>query len=243
MTYTVTELIADAYYTSGIVGREFEQVSGSQLNDGLRALNALLDKKTLDKQAIPYFTQFNSTMVVGQEKYFVPGLISAETAVFFIDPVRYPVRIVDRKYYWATPRANNIQSLPYQCTMERTFDLASGQTGSDVYFYFLPSQAYPYQIWGIFALANVSFNDDLQANMSPFYRDFLHFELSDRLCNIFNYVLPPGPQRELDSFRLMLDKREQRLDLVQTNISALSNNYDGMNYAWYNLGTGWGVPG
>jgi hypothetical protein len=251
MVYTVTQLITDAYYTSGIVGKEFETVSGSQAQDGLANLNFLLGKKSADKGAIPYFLRYNNTMVIGQEQYFIPGLITTETLTYQIpnpdgNNVRYACRPVDRKLYWATPRANNIQSLPYNYFVQREFntDLTKGPIGggASVYFYFLPSQAFPFEIWGLFALTNVALNQDLSLTLDEFYQDYLRFELAVRLCKVYNYAIPPGVQAELDEYYMILEKREQQIDLHQQSISPLSQITDGLNYAWANLGTGWSVP-
>lgn len=246
MVYTVTQLITDAYYTSGVVGREFETISGTQENDGLIWLNSLLSKKTADKGAIPYFTRLDNFMVAGQEMYFIPGLIRADTVTFFIsgnqppsppnNVVRYAIRQVDRKYYWATPRANNIMSLPYIYTIERQLG------GANIYFYFLPNQPYQYEMWGLFSLLSVTLNQDLQLTLDQFYIDFLKFELAKRICVEFNFAFPPGPADELSSYQLIIDSREQRMDLFQQTISPLTQTTDGLNYAWANLGTGWYVP-
>lgn len=251
MPYTVTNLITDAYNTAGITGKEFDTVTGTELNDGLVFLNFLLAKKTLDKGGIPYFLEFNSTMVIGQEQYFVPNLISVETLTYFIadtqdNTVRYACRPVDRRQYWATPRANNIESLPYTYFVQRAFntDLSIGPIsgGANIYFYFLPSQAFPYQIWGLFALNQVTLNQDLMLILDLFYIDFLKFELANRLCQEFNYTIPPGALSALKEYQLILDGKEQQLDLTQQQISPLSQITDGVNYAWANLGTGWSVP-
>lgn len=260
MVYTVNQLISDAYNCSGVVGKEFEQVDGEQYTEGLGYLNSLLAKKTADKSGIPYFLQYDSNFIIGQEQYFIPGLIKIDTLTFFIsnppDPiivnpvpapptpgvaangnqVRYSLRQLDRKAYWATPRANQIQSLPYQFTVERQFG------GASLYVYFLPNQTYQYQIWGLFSLNNVALNQDLQLTLDQFYIDFLKFELADRICAEYDYNFPEGAARQLAEYQAIIDKREQRLDLTQQTISALTQVSDGVNYAWANLDTGWRVP-
>lgn len=260
MAYTVTQLISDAFNCSGIVGKEFEQVSGEQHTEGLGFLNSLLAKKTADKSAIPYFLQYNANFVIGQEQYYIPRLISVDTMCFFIDSppdpiivnpapasptptviplgnqVRYSMRKLERKAYWATPRANQITSLPYQFTVERQFG------GASVFVYFLPNAEYQFQIWGLFALQSVVLNQDLQLTLDQFYIDFLKFELTDRLCAEYDYSMPEGAARQLKEYQAIIDKREQRLDLTQQTISALTRIGDGLNYAWANLGTGWEVP-
>ena len=57
MTYTVTQLINEAYYDSSVVSRQFETIQGYQLNDGLLWLNQILGDKAMDTGDIPYITQ------------------------------------------------------------------------------------------------------------------------------------------------------------------------------------------
>src|SRR5277367_2749890 len=227
MVFTVQELVSDAFYCSGIVGKEFNTVSGEQFNEGLIFLNSLLAKRTADKSAIPYFLRYSANFVIGQEQYPIPGLIDVESMTFFIDSppstpvipppafatmptpsvapqtneVRYSMRKLDRKTYWATPRANQIQSLPYQYYVERQF---GGGTivgapsptnpypfgGASIFVYFLPSVAYTYEIWGLFAMQNVTQGQDLAQSLDQFYIDFLKFELAKRICAEYDYSFP-----------------------------------------------------
>ena len=238
MVYTVTQLVTNAYYKSGVIGREFQTISGSELNDGIEMLNDLLADKTADKGGIPYFLEYDGVMVPGQERYVIPGLISVETVTFFItapgaNTVRYAVTQVDRKRYWGTPRANNIQSLPYQVMLQREFD------GASLYFYFVPNQAYPFQLWGLFSLDQVAANQDLDLTVDKFYQNYMKYLLAVRICNEFNYTIPPGVQKQVDMYELTIQKREQQMDLYEQSISALSSSSDGLNYAWANLGSGW----
>jgi hypothetical protein len=260
MVYTVTQLVSDGFNCSGVVGKEFEQVSGEQFNEGLSYLNSLLAKKTADKSGIPYFLQYEANFIIGQEQYYIPGLIRIDSMTFFIDSppdpiivnpvpappvpfvqsagqqVRYAMRQVDRKLYWSTPRANQILSLPYQYTVERQFG------GASVYVYFLPNVQYVYQIWGLFALNNVMLGQDLSLTLDQFYIDFLKFELAERICAEYDYNMPEGAAHQLEEYQMIIDKREQSMDLFQQTISPLSQITDGVNYAWANLGVGWSVP-
>lgn len=276
MVYTVTQLVSKAFYTSGIVGKEFEQVSGEQQQEGFEFLNSLLAKKTADKSGIPYYLRYSANFVIGQEQYTIPGLIDVDSMTFFIDSppstpvtppayatmpvpsvagqtneVRYAMRKVDRKLYWATPRANQIMSLPYQYYVERQYGGATNTQpgtlpnplgGASIFVYFLPVAAYTFEIWGIFALQSVTKQQDLSLTLDQFYIDFLQFELAERICAEYDYSMPPGAAKQLESYQMIIDKREQRLDLTQQTISALSQTTDGVNYAWANLSTGWSVP-
>lgn len=274
MAYTVTQLVSDAFYTSGIVGKEFQQVSGEQQTEGLQQLNFLLAKKTADKSGIPYMLRYSANFVIGQEQYLIPGLINVDSMTFFIDSppatpiipppamatspipfvqgntnqVRYSMRQVDRKLYWDTPRANQIQSLPYQYYVERQLGpstntqpgiLPNPLGGASIFVYFLPNAAYTYEIWGLFALQNVVSQQDLSLTLDLFYIHFLQFELAELLCAIYDYSMPPAAAKQLEEYQLIIDKREQRMDLTQQHISPLTQISDGVNYAWANLGTGW----
>jgi hypothetical protein len=162
MASTVIQLITAAYYASGIVSREFQTVQGYQLNDGLGFLNDIIGDKVVEDDMIPYYTTgYPIQGVIGQEKYFVPNLIEAETIVFFIDPppneVRYSMRKNFRKQYFGSPRAQNIKSLPFNWHVETCF------VGAHLFIYFLPDKAYAFQIAGLFRLAEVSVNQNLSA--------------------------------------------------------------------------------
>ena len=159
MSYSVTQLITNAYYASGIVSREFETVSGSQVNDGLQFLNDILADKTIEKDMIPYFTKYEFFGVAGQEQYFIPNLEQLETLTFFINNVRYQMREIDRKSYFGSSRANNINSLPFNWHLERCLG------GANIYLYFFPQTNYPIEAWGSFRLSSVVLNQDLNSNI------------------------------------------------------------------------------
>lgn len=161
MTYTVTNLITDAYSDSSVVARQFETVQGYQLYDGLRWFNELLGDKTMDSGDIPYITvQYPLIGVVGQEQYFIPNCIDIESIVFFIGSVRYQMQYLDRSRYFGYPRANNINALPLAYHYERTFG------GINLWVYFYPQQAYVFNVTGNFFIQNVNLNQDLQSQVA-----------------------------------------------------------------------------
>lgn len=160
MTYTVANLITDAYYISGIVSREFETVSGQQGAVGLSVLNDIISDKTIEKDMIPYYTRYNFNVIAGQETYFIPNLEELDTLVFFLNSVRYQMRQVDRIQFKGSSRANNVTSLPFNWNLERAIG------GANISLYFFPDQAYPLEAWGLFRLAQVTYNQDL-SNTGP----------------------------------------------------------------------------
>ena len=85
MAYPVTKVITEAYFDAGVVARQFEELQGYQLNDGLDWLNQILGDKAMDTGDIPYITvQYPLRAVAGQEKYFIPNLINIDTITFYI---------------------------------------------------------------------------------------------------------------------------------------------------------------
>lgn len=157
MAYTVANLIADAYYISGIVSREFETVSGPQGELGLQVLNDVISDKTIEMDMIPYYNKYNFSTIAGVETYFVPNLESVETLVFFLNGVRYQMVEVDRVAFQGAARAK-ISSLPFNWNQERCLN------GTNIRLYFFPNQVYQMELWGLFRLALVTMFQDLSAS-------------------------------------------------------------------------------
>lgn len=157
MTYTSTELITDAYYAAGIVSREFETVSGSQISDGLKFLNNILTEKRIDLGMVPYETKYTFTALPGVQVYFIPNLIQIDTLVFYLGDVRYSMAYTKRNQFFGTGRVENIKTLPVQWYFERKTD------GGNLHIYFAPDKNYPMEIHGTFGFQPVSLNDDLRA--------------------------------------------------------------------------------
>lgn len=158
MAYSVIRLVNDAYCAAGVVSKEFQTLSGQQMQDGLQYLNDILADKAIEKNMIPYFSKYEFFAVAGQEEYFIPNLEQIETLVFFINDVRYQMRELDRKVYFGSSRADNIDSLPFNWHLERCLG------GAKLFMYFKPQTNYPMQIWGSFRLSSVTINQDLNSN-------------------------------------------------------------------------------
>ena len=157
MVYTVTNLVTDAFYVSGIVSRDFERPTGAQFEVGLNVLNNIITDKTIESDMIPYYTKYSFNAIPGVETYFIPGLETADTLVFFLSSVRYQMREVHRIQFRGSPRAN-VNSLPFNWNLERCVG------GALISLYFFPDQNYPLELWGLFRLPPVTLNQDLQSN-------------------------------------------------------------------------------
>lgn len=235
MSYTVNQLISDAYYMADIVSREFESVSGVQAAEGLRDLNFLLDMKTVDKGMIPYISTYDSTFVIGQEEYFIDNLIEVDTLTYTINDVRFTARKISQDPYFGSARANNIESLPFSFHSQREFG------GARLYVYFKPDNAYPFQIKGLFRLAEVTQFQDISLTVDKFYINYLTYELAEMLCEKYAFDVPINVLKKLSQMREKINNISQPIDMSVKRISALSPTGT-INYAYANLGTGF-MPG
>lgn len=234
MAYTTTELITRAWYLSSIVARGEETVDGSQLNDGLTMLNSLLSFKSADQRMIPYYGPYSFTGIIGQEKYSIPGLILSQTLTFTIPGggnVRYPMRLVDRTTYFGSPRANNVNSLPFTYHVERE------KSGSDLYMYFKPDRAYEFELFGKFALNSVTKDQDLSLILDLFYIDYLRYALAEYMCQEYNITFQPQNQAKLNEFEATIFDISP-IDFTVKKNSCLQKR-GSLNYAQVNIGQGY----
>ena len=234
MAYLTSTLVANAYYIANIVSREFETPTGQQASDGLNTLNDIIADKTINNSMIPYTDKYEFNAVPGQEAYPIPGLIYADTFTFFIDSVRYQTRNQQRQDFFGSFRAMNIQSLPFNWHAERNLG------GSTIYVYFLPDAAFPMEIWGEFALAQVTEFQDLETTLDRFYINYLKYELAVRLCKEYGYVVPPAVAEQLNEYYRWINATTNTVDLKMQKVSTLSGG-TAINYAIVNLSGGW-VP-
>lgn len=231
MAYTVTKLITEAYYLSGVLSRQLQTVSGSQLRIGLRLLNDILAVKTVNERMIPYFTKYQFNAVVEQEEYFVPNLIYIETLTFDYSTVRWSMEQLSRKEYQGSSRANNINSLMFNYYVERCLG------GANLFMYFKPDMAYPMTIWGKFSLSSVVQNQDLSATLDDFYIVYLLYSLAEYICNDNNVTFQPGNAKKLAQFEEeFLDTSAP--DLKIQKFSALRGQGQSI-WGQVNLGHGW----
>lgn len=232
MTYTVVQLITDAYYLSGRLARGLQIITGSQLNTGLRLLNAVITVKSVNERLIPYFTEYQFNAVVGQEEYFISNLIYAETLTFNYQNVRYSMQPMGRREYQGSPRVNNIQSLMFDYHVERT------KGGSNLFMYFLPDMNYPCTLWGKFSLTTVVLNQNLEDTLDQFYIEYLRYALAEYICHDNNIAFQPQNKEKLEEYeQAFLDIGPP--DLTIEHVSGIGQRPIADMWGQANLGRGW----
>lgn len=233
MSYTVTKLVTNSWYLSGIVSRNLQKVTGDQLNDGVDLLNSVIAEKSIDGVLIPYFDEYDLTAVVGDGEYLIPGLIMAQTFTFNIGTLRYSTKVTGRKKFFGDSRVDDIQSLPYDYHFERTLG------GSNLFLYFVPNTTYPMKIWGKFALSSVTINQDLSLTLDQFYIDYLRYATANFMCQEYNITMQPQAYQQFLKYEQML-RGLSPIDLQMTKMSGFTKNYPDL-YGQVNLGKGWTV--
>lgn len=231
MSYTVTQLVTNSYYLSSVVAPGLETVTGEQLNEGLDLLNFCISDLSLDFRKIPYYTTYAFAGIIGQETYFVPGLVEVETLTFFINSIRYSMINTYRKPYFGSSRANDINSLPFCYEVERVLN------GSNISVYFWPDQEYPFELHGRFILPQVSLNQDLTLNLELFYINYLRHYLAKYICAQYNIDMPIQAMAEFRRMEADICDMTQ-FDYSMTKMSCMQKR-SGFNYADANLGHGW----
>jgi len=184
----VAELVNELWFLSGIVSDGYEIPTARQSKSGLRFINTILGEKSTDGNGIVYVTHLTIPTVIGQEEYFVPGLITLEELTFDLDTtLRYPMNKRSRSEYFGTMRTEDTTSLPYSYHFERVLD------GAKIYVYFKPDKAYPLNITGKFSNpTNLKLDDDILTSLDDYYVSYLRYEGARRACN--NDGTPYNPE-------------------------------------------------
>ncbi len=213
MAYTARELITRSFFLSQVVSRGLQTVSGEQITDGLYLLNALLDYKSTDLRLIPYFQRTTFNTVAGTESYFVDDLLYIDSLTFNIGTVRYSLLDFTRKEYFANPRVDDVQSLPYCYRAERELG------GMRIFLYFVPADVYVMKISGKYGFSEVTLDTDLSLVYDLYYIEYLRYSLASEICEEWGSTFP-------DQSKLKLTAMEKKLmDVSPADLSMTKRGY------------------
>lgn len=168
----VAELVNELWLRAGVVSDGYEIPTARQSQAGLRFINTILGEKSMDGNGIVYVTHKVENLVVNQEKYFIPDLITLEVLSFQLDgDLRYPQRSRTRNEYFGPARVDDINTLPVTYHFERQ------KGGADIYVYPKPDKAYSMNITGKFANpTNLKLDDDILTDLDDYYVSYLRNE-------------------------------------------------------------------
>lgn len=234
MTYTAGTLIANAYFTSGRVSKDFQGVSGDQVALALNLLNEFLAVKSINVDFIPYYQFQTFNGVVGQEKYFVANLVSIDTLTFYLNSdIRMPMHRMSRNEYFSTARVESINSLPITWRAERTVG------GTNIYLYFKPDQAYQFNISGKFSLAAItSISEDLSTYLDLSYISYMRYGLAEMICEFYGIPLQPQTAAKLKQFEQLFRNINPK-DYSMIKTTAFVKSDSGWGWGDVLIGHGW----
>jgi hypothetical protein len=233
MEYSLNKLITNAFYLSKVRSKDFQTVGGDDIEVGIDLLNEVLSETSINTKMIPYYKEYDTTAVVGQEIYFIPDLVEPFSLTFNMTTVRYATSDLSRRQYHSTTRIDGILALPFNCTFERMLG------GCNMYVQFLPIDTYPFKIWGKFALTLVTIND-LTKNLldvyDMFYIRYLRYLLAQEICNYYGVDIPQ--QLIAISQRIAGNLNDMNvIDLTTRKLNIYDDN-NALNWAQVNIGKG-----
>lgn len=185
---TTNDLIVNSMILLGELGVG-EQADAFMLTTGLEITNALLDFFNADSIYIPFVTDINFTMVVGQADYTISNMVVANvTANRIVDlvyanytvqpagsePIIYPIKIISKAEFLNVVRVQNLNARPGFVVLNKQAD------ESIVTFYPEPDQPYPCTLRAKVMIDSVAAYDDL-SQLPPFYYEFLKYALARKL--------------------------------------------------------------
>ena len=231
MAYTALQLITRSYYLSQVVSRQLQTVSGEQITDGLFLLNALLSFKGTDLRLIPYFQRYEFDSVANQEEYFIENLLYVDALTFNIGPVRYSMRELTRKEYFASARVDDIANLPFSYRVERELN------GSRIFLYFLPGGVYQMKLSGKFGLTQVELTTDLSLVYDLYYIEYLRYALAEYICCDYGVTFPD------ESKAKYMEIQKKLMEVSPADLSIQKQTYfnsrPGLDWQMVNVGKGW----
>lgn len=236
----VIELITDAFYLSGILGREFETLKGNQSKDGLTLLNDILGERNSDGAFLPYYERTFFDSVPGQEYYFIPNLVELDTLTVTLNNVRFSMQSINRDAYFGSSRVNGIESLPFMYYTERQIhsdvdpDIGPGM---GIWSYWLSNQsAYIFELVGRYSLANVTLFDTISDSLERFYLSYLKYKLASRLCEYYDHDFGQNRQQTM----MNLERQINNVNPVDSSLQIASPFRSKYPFNWgdANLGHG-----
>ena len=231
MALNSLQLIVNAYNASGINPQGFKNLTPEQSQKGLYLLNVILSDKTFDTSMLLYWEKLDGVFTPNVGQYFIERLVSIETLTFFLGDgsVRYPTQAKNLDAFMGSARAEGVASLPF------TYFVNQKLGGADMYVYYLPNEAYPYQIWGQFLFESTTLFEDLSLKFNPAYIWYLTLCLARELCIDGNYSIPNGVMMKLAEYKKTIGLNGTVQDLGCKLMSSM-NRRTGINWAQVNIG-------
>lgn len=181
---TTNDVITNSLYLLGELGVG-ETADSFMLSTGLELLNEVLDGLSADSIYIPYLTEIDFTMVVGQASYTISDMVTSDVSAdqivdlsfanYIVNNVantnlNYPMRIINKAEYYGVVRQDGLVARPGFIFLNKQV------LKSIVTVYPAPDQAYPCQLQVKCMLNKLVAQQNL-SQLSPYYYGFLKYAL------------------------------------------------------------------
>lgn len=203
---STNDLINAALYLTGELGVG-EAPDAFMINTGIELLNEIIDKFSSDSIYIGFLTTINSVFVPGQQTYsisdMVPADIHADRVVDLslanyvvqpdgIEPIVYPLRIINKATYYGVIRLNNLRTRPGFIFLDKQ------PLTSYITVYPAPDQPYPFSIQAKVMINSLEPQESLN-ELPPYYYGFLKYALARKF--IAYYPSANWPQQNEDEYQ------------------------------------------
>jgi hypothetical protein len=168
-------LINDAYRFGNIIAEEGQTLTATQLSDGARLLNYIIDDINKNGNEISLNAQEVFTLPSGQQTFTLNDYIKINKMQFNISTIWIDVELLSTEDFYNFAVIDNVKSLPFSGYAKRT------ATGIEMFFYFIPDRDFPVRIVsGLKKIVNLQPDDDL-SDESLFYKTLLVWTLANDL--------------------------------------------------------------
>jgi hypothetical protein len=187
---TVNDLIIDSFALLGELG-DGELLTSPMLFRGLRSINYMLTKFSVDSIFIPFLSKVTSVMVPGKDVYSISDIVPADIvsnrivdlsfANFTLPQggIVYPLKIFDKAQYYGITRLNTLIARPSFIFLDKQ------SQESFITFYPTPDLAYPFDLKVKQMIDSVVNQDTLDLFVSPEYDRFLMYALTRELKSFY----------------------------------------------------------
>jgi len=185
---TTNEIIQEAFRLIGIYSSD-RNLSGGDLDLGLRELNIILDSYNGASVKIPYNKTLDFYLTPSQQSYVISNKSGTDVSsnpimlmnnIVLIDSdIQYPIRIASDDIYYNNPQNLTSNGKPEQVFLQNDVDQTT------ITFDKIPDKAYQCVIKGKFTFNHASLNQVID-EVPAFYHSFLEYKLAQKLHNKYS---------------------------------------------------------
>lgn len=198
---TAAVLIKRAYALAQVLDPN-EEIEGFQSNEGLEALNGIIEQWGSLSIYIPTYKIISVSVLAGTSEYTITPVITQLSEGHLIDQnnAQTPLRSIDLQEFNTLNFVLSALSpaRPYLIFLKN--DFANYPTQSKVVFYFVPDASYTATLYAMSRLADVAYSDTF-TTVPNYGLKALRYELAKELSETYGTILPAS---FFDEYKLLM---------------------------------------